>query len=104
MSRFAQTSNNFYSTISYARPTTTEAKTGRLRIASTSGSLLAANTASHFRPQSGVLGRSTSSSFRNTKGKLDLLGDQLTTLLDDVKNARTDCKVGVTTFRKRNFT
>ena len=37
--------------------------------------------------------RSSSSSFRNTKGKLDVLGEQLTELHEDVKNSRNESKV-----------
>lgn len=93
MSRFAQSSNNFYSTVSYARPGTTDGKNYRARITSTGEGMLGYNTISNFRPQTGVMLRSSSSSFRNTKGKLDLLADQLTTLLDDVKSTRIDTKV-----------
>lgn len=104
MSRFAYSTNNFYSTISYGRPATSDAKPARPRISSTSGTLLPNNTISNFRPQSSAMLRSTSSSFRNTKGKLELLAEHLTGLLDDVKATRTDCKVRPRPFRKRNCT
>jgi hypothetical protein len=70
MSRFSQSSNNFYSTISYARPGTTDCKNHRARITSTGEGMLGYNTISNFRPQTGTMLRSSSSSFRNTKGKL----------------------------------
>lgn len=35
MSRFQQSNTNFYSTISYSRPSTSDVKFGRNRIAST---------------------------------------------------------------------
>lgn len=35
MSRFQQSNTNFYSTISYSRPSTSDVKFGRTRIAST---------------------------------------------------------------------
>lgn len=70
MSRFSQSSNNFYSTISYARPATSDVKNHRVRITSTGEGMLGYNTISNFRPQTGGMLRSSSSSFRNTKGKL----------------------------------
>jgi hypothetical protein len=104
MSRLAQSSNNFYSTISYARPGTTDGKQYRTRVSSTGEGLLGNNTISNFRPQSGIMLRSSSSSFRNTKGKLELLAEQLNALLDDSKAARTTCKVRSLPSRKRNCT
>lgn len=71
MNRFQQSNTNFYSTISYSRPSTSDVKYARTRIASTAEGFLPNNSANNFRPQtaSGMF-RSSSSSFRNTKGKL----------------------------------
>jgi hypothetical protein len=77
MSKFSQSTNNFYSTVSYARPATSDVKNHRARITSTGEGVLGYNTISNFRPQTGTMLRSNSSSFRNTKGKLELLGEQL---------------------------
>lgn len=73
MSRFSQSANNFYSTVSYARPNTSNYKVGRNRIMSTGESFLpnnSVNTIANFRPLTSQIARSSSSSFRNTKGKL----------------------------------
>jgi hypothetical protein len=77
MSKFSLSTNNFYSTVSYARPATSDVKNHRARITSTGEGVLGYNTISNFRPQTGTMLRSSSSSFRNTKGKLELLGEQL---------------------------
>jgi len=105
MSRFSQSTNNFYSTVSYTRPATSDIKNHRARITSTGEGVLGYNTISNFRPQAaqtGVMIRSSSSSFRNTKGKLELLGEKLTELLDDVKATRSDAKVRLKLHRKYN--
>ena len=73
MSRFSQSANNFYSTVSYPRPNTSNYKVARNRIMSTGESFLpnnTVNTIANFRPLTSQIGRSSSSSFRNTKGKL----------------------------------
>jgi hypothetical protein len=70
MSRFTQSGNNFYSTVSYARPNTSNYKAARNRIMSTGESFLPSNTVNNFRPMTGTMARPSSSSFRNTKGKL----------------------------------
>lgn len=71
MSRFQQSNTNFYSTISYSRPATSDVKFSRNRIVSTAEGFLPNSSSNNFRPQtaSGMF-RSSSSSFRNTKGKL----------------------------------
>jgi len=74
--------NNFYSTISYNRPATGVNKNTRARIMSTGESFLPNNTVSSFRPSTGLMLRSSSSSFRNTKGKLETLHENLSQLLN----------------------
>lgn len=75
MSRLVQSSSNFYSTLSNNRPGTVDPKAYRTRIVSTGESFLPSQTMGNFRPQtSSFLGRSSSSSFRNTKGRLEILG------------------------------
>ena len=75
MSTFSQTGENFYSTISYTRPATTNVKIlPRGRFMSTTTSFQPNPTNISFRPQTGIITRSSSSSFRNTKGKLETLG------------------------------
>jgi len=49
---------------------------------STGESFLPNNTVSYFRPITGLMLRSSSSSFRNTKGKLETLHENLTQLLN----------------------
>jgi small nuclear ribonucleoprotein (snRNP)-like protein len=46
--------------------------------------------------------RSSSSSFRNTKGKLETLGDSLNVLLDECKETRTDTRVSPALCRNCN--
>lgn len=74
MSRFSQSANNFYSTVSYSRPATSNFKGARNRIMSTVESLKPNHTIAFQRPQTGTILRSASSSFRNTKGRLETLG------------------------------
>ena len=102
MSRFAQSANNFYSTISYERPSTTAIK-GRNRIVSTGESFQPSSTFNNLRPKTGIVLRSSSSSFRNTKGKLDILSDQLEVLLEESKNTRTDTRVVIFLYRSYNW-
>lgn len=85
MNRFTQSANNFYSTISNNRPATTNIKGARMRIMSTVESFKPNSNYNSQRPQTGTIMRSSSSSFRNTKGKLERLGDQLSILLDSCK-------------------
>jgi len=69
MSRFTQSVNNFYSVVE-PRPSTSNYKAGRNRMVSTGDNFLPSNTVLNFRPMTGTMARSSSSSFRNTKGKL----------------------------------
>ncbi len=70
MSRFSQSANNYYSTLSYARPNTSNYKAARTRLLSTVENLASNNTVGFLRPMTGNNSRPSSSSFRNTKGKL----------------------------------
>ena len=70
MSRFTLSANNYYSTISYARPNTSNYKAPRTRIMSTVENFASNNTVGLLRPMTGNNVRPSSSSFRNTKGKL----------------------------------
>ena len=75
MSRFSQSANNYYSTISYVRPNTSNYKGARTRIMSINDNFLPSNTVGVFRPMTGNTARPSTSSFRNTKGKLETLSD-----------------------------
>jgi len=82
MSNFVLSGNNFYSTTTNNRPATGVNKNQRARNMSTGESFLPNNTVSYFRPSTGLMLRSSSSSFRNTKGKLETLHENLTQLLN----------------------
>lgn len=70
MSRFTLSANNYYSTVSQARPNTSHYQGARNRIMSINENFKTSNTVGNFRPMTGNMARSSSSSFRNTKGKL----------------------------------
>lgn len=70
MTRFTQSTNNYYSTLSYARPNSSNYKGARTRIMSTVENFVSNNTSGLVRPMTGNSIRPSSSSFRNTKGKL----------------------------------
>ena len=83
MSRFSQSAKNFYSTVSDNRPSTGY-KGGRGRImSSTAGTFQPLATDSQIRPQTGFLARSTSSAFRNTKSRLEILSEKLAELMNN---------------------
>ena len=70
MSKFSQSANNFYSTVNYEKLTKSHYKAARNRIMTTGESFLPTDSAINFRPLTGNMARSSSSAFRNTKGKL----------------------------------